>query len=232
MLGRIIMSSALIAAGLGFSGCGDSDDEMMDTAAKMPKYEISITNLTAGQPMAPAAVVLHNANYAMYTLGTTASVALETLAEGGDNSMLLAEAKATTDVDDAEGLSGLLTPGSTLSVTVEGDDDYLSLAGMLVNTNDGFVGLRNYHLSHLSVGEAERLELSTYDAGTEANSESAATVPAQKGEGFNAARDDANDKVRAHAGVVTADDGLSSSALSAIHRFDNPTAQLTITRIQ
>jgi len=231
MLGHILMSSALIAAGLGFSGCGDSE-EMMDTEVKMPKYEISITNLTAGQPMAPAIVVLHNANYMMYTLRTSASVALETLAEGGDNRMLLAEAKATTDVDDAEGLSGFLTPGSMLSVTVEGDDDYLSLAGMLVNTNDGFIGLRSYHLSHLGVGEAETLELSTYDAGTEANSESAATVPAQQGEGFNAARDDANDKVRSHAGVVTADDGLSSSALSSIHRFDNPTAMVVIKRMQ
>jgi len=231
MLGRILMSSALIAVGLGFSGCGDSDEMMMDDE-KMPKYEVAVTNLTAGQPMAPAIVVLHSSGYKMYTLGESASVALETLAEGGDNSALLTEAQATTDVDEAVSVGALLKPGKSLSVTVEGDDDYLTFAGMLVNTNDGFVGLNSYHVSHLAKGEAETLSLSTYDAGSEANSETAATVPAQGGEGFNAARDDANSVIRLHAGVVTADDGLGSSALSAVHRFDNPTAQLTITRIQ
>ena len=224
------MSSALIAMGLGFSGCGDSDDEMMEES--MPKYEVSVTNLTAGQPMAPAIVVLHSSDYKMYTLGENASVALEQLAEGGDNSALLTEAQATTNVDEAVSVGALLKPGKSLSVTVEGDDDYLTFAGMLVNTNDGFVALESYHISHLEKGEVETLSLSTYDAGSEANSETAATVPAQGGEGFNTARDDANSVIRLHSGVVTADDGLSSSALSAIHRFDNPTAQLTITRIQ
>jgi hypothetical protein len=230
MLSRILMSSALIAMGLGFSGCGDSDDGMMEDV--MPKYELSITNLTAGQPMAPAIATLHSSDYTLFSLGESASVALETLAEGGDNSVLLAEALATTNVDDAASFGALLTPGSTLSVTLEGDDDYLSLAGMLVNTNDGFVGLRSYHISHLEAGEVETLELVTYDAGTEANSESAVTVPAQGGEGFNADRDDTNAMVRLHAGVVTQDDALSGSALTSINKFDNPTAKLVIKRVQ
>jgi len=224
------MSSALIAMGLGFSGCGDSDDEMMDES--MPKYEVSVTNLTAGQPMAPAIVVLHSGDYKMYSVGESASVALEKLAEGGENSALLTEAQATTNVDEAVSVGALLKPGKTLSVTVEGDDDYLTFAGMLVNTNDGFVALNSYHISHLDKGEVAVLSLSTYDAGTEANSESAVTVPAQGGDGFDATRDDANGVIRLHAGVVTQDDGLSSSALRSINKFDNPTAKLTIKRIQ
>ena len=224
------MSSALIAMGLGFSGCGDSDDEMMEEA--LPKYEVSVTNLTAGQPMAPAIVVLHGSGYKMYSVGESASIALETLAEGGDNSVLLTEAQATTNVDEAVSVGALLKSGKTLSVTVEGDDDYLTFAGMLVNTNDGFVALNSYHISHLAEGEVETLTLSTYDAGTESNSETAATVPAQGGEGFNVARDDANSMIRLHSGVITQDDGLSSSALSSINKFDNPTAKLTIKRIQ
>lgn len=225
------MSGVLIATGIGFSACSDSnsdDDKMVST----PKYEVSLTNVTSGQPMAPAFVALHSSNYEVYTLGSSASVSLEALAEGGDNSMLLAEATATTDVDDAQGFSGLLKPGMTSTVNVEGNDDYLSLAGMLVNTNDGFIGLESYHVSHLKVGESETLELATYDAGTEANSESAATLAGQMGEGFTTVRDDANDKVRLHAGVITSDDGLITSALTAMHRFDNPTALLKITRIK
>ena len=214
---------------LGFSGCSDSSEEMMEMT---PKYELSITNLTAGQPMAPGIAVLHNTDYTMYSVGESASLSLETLAEGGDNSMLLAEAQAITNVDEALSLGALLEPGKQLTVMLEGEADYLSFAGMLVNTNDGFVGLQSYHLSHLGIGESEVLMLSTYDAGTEANSESAGTVPAQGGEGFNATRDDANGVVRSHAGVVTMDDGLSTSALTALHRFDNPTAKLMIKRIQ
>ena len=231
MLRSIIMGSALLAVSLGISGCSSADD---DTPAqeKTPKYELSITNLTAGQPMAPAIATLHSSDYTLFSLGESASVALETLAEGGDNSVLLAEAQATTNVDDVASFGALLTPGSSLSVTLEGDDDYLSFAGMLVNTNDGFVGLKSYHISHLEAGEVETLELVTYDAGTEANSESAATVPAQGGEGFNTVRDDANSMIHLHAGVVTQDDGLSSSALTSINKFDNPTAKLVIKRIQ
>ena len=230
MLAKILMGSAILAASLGFSGCSDSDDaEMMEE--NLPKYEISITNLTAGQPISPVAVVLHNANYKMFALGESATLALETLAEGGDNSALLDGAMGTSDVDESLSSEGLLLPGTTTMVTLEGDADYLSLAGMLVNTNDGFIGLESYHLSHLSVGEALALEIKTYDAGTEANTESAATVPAQGGEGFNAARDDSNAMVRLHAGVVTQDDGLSTSALTSLQRFDNPTAKVMIKRI-
>lgn len=42
---------------------------------------------------------------------------------------------------------------------------------------------------------------------------------ADGGEGFNAARSDINDIVRGDGGVVTADDGLSSSVLNQSHRF-------------
>ncbi len=57
-------------------------------------------------------------------------------------------------------------------------------------------------------------------------------VPAGGGEGFNAARNDTNDVVAFHAGVVSKDDGLANSALSANHRFLNPGAKLTITRVE
>ena len=181
--------------------------------------------------MSPLAVVLHNENYKVYTLGESASAALENLAEGGDNSVLIDTSTGTTDVEQSFSASGLIAPGVTVDVTVDSNAGHLSLATMLVNTNDGFIGLNAYDLSLLSKGDEATVELPTYDAGTEVNSETSGTVPAQGGEGFNADRDDSNGLVRVHAGVVTADDGLSSSALSSIHRFDNPTAKVTIKRI-
>lgn len=104
---------------------------------------------------------------------------------------------------------------------------------MLVNTNDAFAGLRSIDVSGLAIGDAITLNAKAYDAGTELDSESAGTMPgpADGGEGFNANRSDVNNFVRGHGGVVTADDGLSSSVLNQSHRFDNPGMIVTIKRI-
>ena len=104
---------------------------------------------------------------------------------------------------------------------------------MLVNTNDAFTGLNAYNLADLDVGEEWTSVARAYDAGTEANSEAAGTMPgpADDGEGFNAERDDA-DFVALHPGVVSADDGLSSSVLSVQHKFDNPVMRITVTRTE
>ena len=81
-----------------------------------------------------------------------------------------------------------------------------------------------------------KLTARAYDTGTEANTESADTVPGPAAgggaqEGFNAARDDVRDAVFVHAGVITADDGLTSSTLSFTNRWDNPVMQVEIERL-
>jgi len=103
------------------------------------------------------------------------------------------------------------------------------LVGMLVNTNDGFIGLNGVDVSGLGLNESLDLKARVYDAGTEANSEAAADVPGQGGEGFNASRND-RDFVAVHPGVISMDDGLSGSSLDQSHRFDNPSARIVVTR--
>lgn len=73
-----------------------------------------------------------------------------------------------------------------------------------------------------------------YDAGTEANSESTETVPgpAAGGEAYNPDRDDRNNFVAMHAGIISGDDGLSTSVLTYQQKFDNPVMSVTITRIK
>ena len=184
-------------------------------------YDVTVVNLTSAQPMSPVTAVLHNEG-TLWTLGESASDAIENLAESGSNEQLLA-----LDVVMASGAGeGILMPGATQTFTVSGEDitaGLFSLATMLVNTNDAFTGINAMDVSSLSVGESISRVTSSYDSGTEANSETAATIPgpAGGGEGFNAARDDV-DFVSMHSGVVTMDDGLMNSALSFHHRFDNP----------
>jgi len=227
-----IMSSLILA------GCSDDDDDK-DVVTPEPEvvvpvnvsYEVTVTNLTNAQPLSPVTVVLHDTG-SLWTIGESASTALETMAEGGDNSELLALEIVTASVSGAAPLGSGAT--ETLTVTIEDQTDaMLSLATMLVNTNDGFTGLSNIDLSGLSVGDTWSSYTSVYDAGTEGNSEAEGTIPgpADGGTGFEAERDDV-DFVGMHSGVVSMDDGLATSVLTQAHKFDNPAAYVVIKRME
>ncbi len=222
------------------SACSDSDSdndlpEITPPPTPEPviySFEVSVTNLTYAQPLSPIAVVLHDEGN-LFSLGETASEALEIMAEGGDNSELLAVSVALATGASAD----VLMPGTSTMVEVMIEDlmpSSISLATMLVNTNDAFTGVNARSIADLAVGESISLLTSSYDAGTEANSEMMGTIPgpADGGEGYNAERDDVLDMVTMHSGVVSVDDGLTSSVLTQAHKFDNPTMRVVITHTQ
>ena len=204
-------------------------------------YRVTVTNSTAGQPLSPVAVVMHDGSWSNFVLGSAVSTELETLAEGGDNTAWLAVAASDSGVYSSATGNAPIGPGSNESIDVEVTETQaatlsFSLASMLVNTNDAITSLDGINLSPLEVGQVMRLTARVYDTGTEANTESADTVPGPAAgggaqEGFNAARDDVRDAVFVHAGVITADDGLASSTLSFNHRWDNPVMQVEIERL-
>src|SRR5680860_1111904 len=92
---RILVLLPLAALVAGCHTDSDGDDVMSDPSFS---YQITVTNLTAGQPLSPAAVVIHDTNWQAFTLGEPASVALETLAEAGDNSDFVAAADSDSNV--------------------------------------------------------------------------------------------------------------------------------------
>ncbi|NKF51280.1 hypothetical protein G3R49_12010 [Shewanella sp. WXL01] len=231
-LALALLSSLLLA------GCGHDDDDVVvnndpePTPPVMLSYEIAVSNLTANQPLSPVFVATHSADMQLWMAGQASSVALEKLAEGGDTSDLAAISELTSNTTGA----GVIMPGmsETLSFSIEQDDvASVSLATMLVNTNDAFAGVNNYDLSQLEVNMPSSMTLRVYDAGTEANSEAKGTLPgpADGGEGYNAARDDV-DFIHIHPGVISMYDGLADSVLTPSHRFDNPAIKVTITRTQ
>ncbi|BCO17851.1 hypothetical protein KUC3_07080 [Alteromonas sp. KC3] len=215
-------------------------------------YTVQITNLTYAQPFAPAAIVLHESGYHAFAEGEAASMGIEVMAEGGNPAMVIEEAMGSTDFLDAQNSGGILGPKTssdmfTLVVPeLDADDLRLTVTTMLVNTNDAFTGLNAADVSNMSVGDSKTFMTVTWDAGTEANTETAATMPGPaagaaggggEAAGYDPVRDDLADVVRLHTGVTTnanatdpSREGLATSVLTEGHRFDFPTSRVVITR--
>lgn len=204
------------------------------------KYSITVTNLTSGQPFSPLVYSLHYSGFSPFTIGVPATIGLEKIAESGAADDFISQARSNSNVVIADHATGLTFPGETKTLNVTLSTDVaksnqllFSLVNMLGNTNDAFAGVDGAAIGALAVDQSLTLNAISYDAGTEMNTESAATVPgpAGGGEGFNALRDDIADQVTVHPGAVTHDDGKTDSTLMQIHRWDNPVARITITRL-
>jgi len=194
------------------------------------EYSINITNLTHSQPISPPVAMLHRKDFSFWSVGTEASEALEMMAEGGDGSSLLTLKPQNPQY---QGTTPLF-PGESTEFTLDTRRDklkYLSVAGMLINTNDAFSGVNGIELLNLEAGQTSVYYTNTYDAGTELNSELSGTIPgpADGGEGFNATRDDVTSVVTYHGGIVSADDNFADSTLRGADKFDNPTLRIVIT---
>ncbi len=198
-------------------------------ATQAVTYEVSITNLTRGQPLSPIFLATHTKGVEpLYTLGQPASAALAAMAEDADAAGLMAAWNPATNeqVGSAQFVtsdSGPILPGKTVTatITVQGKARYLSLAGMLVNTNDAFIGANGVELYN------RRMTLVAYDAGSEANSENCAYIPGPAC--GNHVHDDtaaAEGYVHVHAGVHGGG-GLDP----AQHDWRNPVAVVAIRRL-
>jgi hypothetical protein len=196
------------------------------------RYEVTLYNTTHNQPLSPIAVVLHDDSFSAWQIGSPASAGLEELAESGSPTQFLGAVSSAVDSAAGDNPTG---PGGILLLEVSGpwaSDLQLTVASMLVNTNDGFAGTAGWNIGQLEVGDKAKFLAPVYDAGTETNSEMEATIPgpAAGGEGYNAERETRNIITR-HPGVVTQADGYVESALNESHRFDNGAMLINVERV-
>lgn len=213
------------------------------SAVHAAEYEVSVTNVTAGVHFTPLIVSAHPANVAMFKAATVASTQLQAIAEGGDVSSMAALLESV-GANVATG-TGLIAPGATETFTINSSDTntVLSLTGMLLPTNDGFVGLNSVALPQ-GMGTSSHFTARGYDAGTEANDEIVGSgapgeagfpapppiVATGTGTGGTGVPGHAEGFVTVHRGVIGDLDpnGGYSDINAAVHRWNNPVAAITV----
>lgn len=129
-------------------------------------FTVTLTNLASpAMPISPGAYVLATSPGVLWMDGGTSSLALERIAEIGDPAEAVSALGAT--MIDAAGATGA---GTTFEVTAM-PGELLSFVSMLVGSNDGFVGVNGLALFAGTTPRTITLDLTAWDAGTEANSD-------------------------------------------------------------
>ncbi len=217
-------------------------------ASNVATYEVTITNLTSGQPLTPPVVATHRKPFHIFEVGDPANFEVKEIAENGNNAPLLAALAGEKHVFDiAEGSTGPLVPSAdpggsgfgdsvTLTITSAKGAKYLSFASMLICTNDGFTGIDGMRLPK-KVGDTVTLSTAGYDAGTEVNTEDFADIvpPCQgligissgdPGTGMSDPALAEGDVIRHHPGIVGGVD-----LVPGVHGWADPVVEVVIERI-
>ncbi len=196
-------------------------------------YRITVENLTGGQPLTPAVVGIHRDKHEVFRVGEEASNGIQQLAENGGVPVLAAELADHDDIGTVAVVGDApIGPGgsATALVTAAKRDRRISLAAMLVCTNDGFAGIDSQRLPR-RFGDPTVLYAYAFDAGTEINTEAYADlVPPCDGMGGSGMSNPA----LAEGGVIHRHDGIMGGADldPAVHGWDGPVARITIERVR
>ncbi|MDH3413758.1 MAG: spondin domain-containing protein, partial [Gammaproteobacteria bacterium] len=176
----MLKSARLSVLGLVFFSAAAALGSAKALADNGSRVEVTITNLTRGQIISPVVVASHTGRFEpLFQLGSPASGELAAVAEDAMLDPLITALSTDPDVYDVEtvfGVGGPIMPGESASVVVEvrGRFRLLSMAGMLVTTNDAFFALRGVRVP----SQGSRIHYSpAYDAGSEANNEDCNFIP-------------------------------------------------------
>lgn len=172
-------------------------------------FTVTVENL-GPQPLSPLIGIAHDASFDIFTEGSTASLGIKRIAEGGNTaameSIIAGAGSAVGGWGKVAG--GPFGTGETRTFTIETDSahPWFSFAVMLGKTNDGWLGigtgdgaLNLYSGSTPFGGIYLARGADAWDAGTELNTQNAADLGFLGGTGNPA---DSNNLIRHHAGVI------------------------------
>jgi hypothetical protein len=254
LVGVTALALGATVAGIAASPAGSTAGHGRDSERT---YEVTITNLTTGQPLTPPVVAAHRGRDQIFDVGAPASVGVREIAENGNNAPLLrfleADPFGTIASVAQAGDTPLVpagTPGGvqdppqgpefpdsvTIEITADRRADRLSFVSMLVCTNDGFTGADALRLPS-RVGRSVTEQTVAYDAFTELNTEDFANIvpPCQALIGVSSGEPGTgvSDPTVAEGGVISPHAGIAGGAdlVPAVHGWTDPVAEITVTRI-
>lgn len=140
------------------------------------RFQVTITNITNSITFTPILVVTHRGSVDLFELGEPAIDELAAIAEAGDVGPASELLAGLAGVGDVQNSGGLLSPGDSVTVTVRARHGArrISLASMMLPTNDGFIGLDSVGLPRRG---AKTYWSPGYDAGSEPNDELCLNIP-------------------------------------------------------
>ncbi|WP_316504178.1 spondin domain-containing protein [Nitrosopumilus sp.] len=216
-----------------------------ESNAATPKtYEVTITNLTSGQPITPPLLVTHAKDVGFFTVGEMAGNEIQQLSENGNADPLVEMLQSKAGIVDIVQGDAPLVPANdpgetglshtqTFEVSTAGNQRYLSFASMLVCTNDGFTGIDSVKLPI----KQTTVYAKAFDARTEMNTEDFADMvpPCQGAIGVSSGEDgtDESNPALAETGVVIPHPGImgGEDLLKNIHAWSDPVVKIDIVRI-
>ncbi len=225
-LAAVLTASLLLAAPLTAAQAQSSNDYAGIARYGNPMYAVTITNLTRGSSFTPILVASHRPGVELFELGKAASDELAAMAEGGDTMPLEDMLRNSGRVVGTGHSEGLLGPGESVTVEVPaGNANRISLAAMILPTNDGFIALNGVETPRFG---SQTYSVPGYDAGSEPNDELCVSIPGPTcggeggspnvgGEGF----------VHIHAGIHGIG-GLKADT----YDWRNPVATIMIQRVR
>lgn len=210
------------------------------TIARVPAvaYDVTIENLSTGQPLSPGVLGSHDATVTLFEVGDYASEGIRLIAEAGNPSVAadeLLQHRGTFDVVTTTGpihrIGGPGPSSQTVRIRAGGDARYLSLATMLICTNDGFTGGNALQLPE---GAEPVIYLAAaYDAGTELDNELTPYLSDSCGAiGPVPFPPDGNDRIPTmeviehHAGIHGMGD-----LIPELHGWTDPIVRITVVRV-
>jgi len=182
-------------------------------------YRVTVTNLTSGQYLTPPLVAAHRGGFRAFRVGHRASPEIRQIAENGNLDPAVATWGAHPRVSDVVAAGGPVGPGASATIEFSAtrhEARRVSLASMLICSNDGFSGVNRLRLPR-HVGATNSAYAFGFDAGTEINTEDFADIvppcPAlsgvpttDSGSGMSDPALAEGGRIRHHGGVVGGDD--------------------------
>jgi hypothetical protein len=227
-----VMRPELGDPAVALSGSENGVGNAADAATRL--YWVTVENMTTGQPFSPGVIATHTKDQSAFRVGYAASEGIRMIAETGNPSVAVAALSGAPGVHEAKAFPYPLAPihriggpgpnYGSIQIEAAANANRLSLAIMLICTNDGFTGLESVKLP--GGFQPMTYYAKGYDAGTEVNNELSTSIVDPCGGAGPIPLPMDGDSRTAEGGVIMHHLSVGS------HGWSDPVAKITVQRVE